>query len=148
MLQGETVMPELYGQLAGVSAVLGGFAITFLALLLGHKERGRCLSASVGVTTVAAAGLLVSALGWTLMGSFLTQTGAQQGGTVPVDSSPAWVAGAHQMLSGVFVCGLAFLFATLGLSGWLRSKALGVLSTVVSAGAALAVWYVLRHMVG
>lgn len=141
-------MPELYGQLAGVSAVLGGFAITFLALLLGHQERSRRLNAAIAVTTFAAASLLVSALGWTLMSSFLTQVGNQSPNTMSDDPAVGWVASGHQTLSLTFICGLVFLFAMLGLSGWLRSRALGVMSTVVSVGAALTVWRILRHVIG
>ncbi|MCK4512234.1 hypothetical protein KAW64_10875 [bacterium] len=140
-------MGELYGQLAGISAVLAGFAITFLALLLGHKEHSRCLAFSIAVTIAAAANLLVSALGWSLMSSLLTQVGAQQGTAVLQDPEFYWVAGGHRMLSFTFVSGLLFLFSMLGLSGWLRSRALGIFSTASAVAAALTVWRILRHVI-
>ena len=140
-------MGELYGQLAGVSAVLGGFAITFLALLLGHHEHSRCLVASIAVTIAASASLLVSALGWTLMSSFLTQVGGQQGTAVLQDPELHWVVSGHRVLSFAFVCGLLFLFSMLGFSGWLRSRALGIFSTASAVAAALTVWRILRHVI-
>lgn len=141
-------MAELYGRLAGVSAILAGFAITFLALLLGHRERSRCLVASMAVTMAAAAGLLVSAVGWTLIGAFLTQVVARQGDIAPEVSEFHWIAGGHRMLSFAFVAGLFFLNSTLGLSGWLRSRALGVFSTACAIAATLGVWSILRHVMG
>ncbi len=140
-------MIELYGQLTSVSAVLAGFAITFLALLLGHRERNKCLSASVAVTVVAAASLLVSALGWSLIASLLTQVPDPQAGTTAQEFDLSWLASAHRILSYAFLCGLVSLFAMLGLSGWLRNRALGIFSTAVSVGAALTVWQVLQHVI-
>ena len=140
-------MAELYGQLAGVSAVLAGFSITFLALLLGHREHSRCLSSSIAVTIAAAASLLVSALGWSLMGSFLTHLGSAQETAALQDPELLWIHDGHRMLSVAFVAGLLFLFSMLGLSGWLRSRTLGVFSTASAVAAALAVWRVLRHVI-
>jgi hypothetical protein len=139
---------EISGQLAGVSAILAGFAITFLALLLGHKERSRCLSASIGVTTVAAGSLLVSALGWTLIGSFVTQVTAQLGAEGLQDPQFGWLIDGHRTLSYTFIVGLLSLFSMLGLSGWLKSRGLGVFSTASAVGAALVAWSILRHTMG
>jgi len=140
-------MTELYSQLTSVSAVLAGFAITFLALLLGHRESNRYLSASVGVTVVAAASLLVAALGWSLIGSLLSQVVDANTGAPAEGYDLSWLAGAHRILSFAFLCGLVSLFVMLGLSGWLRSRALGIFSTAVSAGAAATAWQVIQHMI-
>ena len=66
----EALRAELYGRLAGVSAILAGFAVTFLALLLSHGERSLCLVASTALTIAAVASLLISAVGCTLIGAF------------------------------------------------------------------------------
>lgn len=139
-------MTELFGRLADVSAVLAGFAITFLALLLGHHERNRYLIASMATTIVAAASLLVAAVGWTLIGVFLTHVSAQQGDAIPRPSEYEWILGRHRMLSFAFMAGLLFLTSTLGLSGWLRSRTLGIFSTACAFAAALSVWTILRHV--
>jgi hypothetical protein len=141
-------LAEIYGQLSGVSAILAGFAITFLALLLGHKERSRCLSASIAVTTVASACLLVSALGWTLIGSLLTQVLAQLGEEGLQDPGLMWVIDGHRTLSYTFIVGLLCLFSMLGLSGWLKSRLLGVFSTATAIGAAMVAWSILQHTMG
>lgn len=141
-------MAELYSRLANVSAILAGFAITFLALLLAHKERSRCLSSSMALTMAAAASLLVSAVGWTLIAAFLSQIMAQQGDTTPQVFEFHWITGGHRMLSFTFVAGLLFFNCTLGLSGWLRNRALGIFSTVCAIAATIGVWSILRHVMG
>ncbi|MBU1701794.1 MAG: hypothetical protein KJ970_00070 [Candidatus Eisenbacteria bacterium] len=140
-------MDAFYGQLANVSAILAGFSITFLALLLGHKEKGRILSASIAVTTAAAACLLVSALGWSLMGSFAAQTLVKGGPEALQESAETWRLGAHISLSRSFILGLFFLFSMLGLSGWLKNRYLGVFSILCTVFAAVGVWNVLRYMI-
>jgi hypothetical protein len=141
-------LAEISGQLAGVSAILAGFAITFLALLLGHSERSRCLSVSIGVTTVAAASLLVAALGWTLVGSLVTQVTAQLGAEALQDTQFGWIVEGHRTLSYMFLIGLLCLFAMLALSGWLRTRVLGIFSTATAVGAAAVVWSILQHTMG
>lgn len=138
----------IYGQLASVSAILAGFAITFLALLLGHGEKGRCLTASIAVTIVASASLLVSALGWTLVNLLLTQVTTQLGAEALQDPAYAWVVGGHRTLSLTFLTGLLCLFTMLGLSGWLKSWTLGIFSAATAVGAALVVWSILQHTMG
>jgi len=142
-------MAELYGRLAGVSAILAGFAITFLALLLSHREHSRRLVASMAVTIAAAAGLLISAVGWTLIAVFLTQVGASQGDAGGAQVSDfGWIGNRHRMLSFAFTAGLLFLNGTLALSGWLRSRWLGAFSTACAVIAAFGIWSVLRHVIG
>ncbi|MBD3367149.1 MAG: hypothetical protein GF405_03100 [Candidatus Eisenbacteria bacterium] len=141
-------MADLYGRLAGVSAILAGFAITFLALLLSHREHSRSLVASMAVTIAAAASLLISAVGWTLIAAFLTQVGFLEGVSGPVVSEFDWIGGRHRMLSFAFIVGLLFLNGTLGLSGWLRSRWLGVFSTTCAVIVTVGIWSVLRHVMG
>jgi hypothetical protein len=106
------------------------------------------LYGQLAVTIAAAASLLVSALGWTLIGSFLTQITAQQSGAASQMPELDWIGSGHRLLSFAFVVGLLSLVSMLGLSGWLRSRGLGVFSTACAVVAALGVWSILRHMVG
>ena len=139
-------MGDFYGQLANISAVLAGFSLIFLALLLAHKEEGRLRSSALAVTIAATAFLLSAALGWALINSFVMQHSAQQSLTELEAARTSWMPDAHIALSRAFVFGLFSLLAMLGLSGWLRSRYLGIFSTVCSFIAALTVLNVLKHM--
>jgi hypothetical protein len=59
-------MGDGFAQLASVSAVLGGFTVTFLAVVLTLADARRRVGVAVAVATAAAACFLACALGWSL----------------------------------------------------------------------------------
>lgn len=140
-------MGEFYAQLAGISAVLAGFATTFLALLLAHQERGRILMTAMGVSIATATSLLVAALGWALLGGYATQITLREGPAALQEPPSAWLTAAHQSLSNAFMIGLLGLFLMLALSGWLRNRILGIFSTLCTLMAIATLWGVLRHVI-
>ena len=104
---------ELLRQLAFVSALVGGFAVAFLGVLLTQTSRSRIVEWTAGMALATAAGLIICVVGWTLMASHLATT------TV---AAPAWLNVMHSRLSVLFIgCMLMFL-VSLGLSGWVRSR--------------------------
>ena len=130
-----------FAQLASVSAVLGGFTVTFLAVVLTHADRRR-VSAAVALSTAAAPCFFVAALGWSLF-AFRFTTAAAGGATAATAGAElSRIGHLHSWLSFALVLGTALLLGVLGLGGWLRSRALGWttrLVAVASAGAAVAV---------
>lgn len=88
-------MGDVYGQLANISAVLAGFSLTFLALLLVHKAEGRLRSTALGVTIAATAFLLSAALGWALINGFIMQHTARQNLEALEAARTTWLLGAH-----------------------------------------------------
>lgn len=123
--------------LASISAVLGGFAVTFLSVVLAHADPRRRVGVALGLAVGAAACFFVCALGWSLLGV-----------RPDVPEFAARYAALNRPLSVLFILGIWLLLAVLGLSGWLRSRRLGLATTAIAAAAALGTWGVLRHFVG
>jgi hypothetical protein len=117
-------MAELFRQLAFITAILGGFAITFLSVLLTASATHRMVNWIVGVTTAAAVSFVLSALGATFSAVIATDAGA--------DPLPSDVEALHEPLSLLFLGGTLLLFTALGMSGWLRSRSLGIATTVIA----------------
>jgi len=115
--------------LASISAVLGGFAVTFLSVMLTHGDPRRRVGVLLGVTTAAAAAFLLAALGWSLVAA--------------TEPRPAL----QRPLSLLFITATGLLFVVLGLGGWLRSRSLGAVTTAIAVTAGCGAWMVLRHFI-
>lgn len=116
-------MAELFRQLAFITAILGGFAITFLSVLLTASATHRVINWIVCATTAAAVCLVLSAVGATFSAVIASYA----------DPLPSDVEALHEPLSLLFLGGTALLFAVLGMSGWVRSRRLGIATTVIAA---------------
>jgi hypothetical protein len=122
---------ELLRQLAFLSAVLGGFAATFLATLLALGGRHRVVDWAVGAAAFAAVGFLLTAIVSALSGiDALTTTQA-------VLERRRWLS------TTLFWSGLFPLLFAIGLCGWVRSRAVGVATTVAAGLGALLVLLIL-----
>ena len=138
-------MGDAYGQLAAVSAVLGGFAVTFLSIVLTHADPRRRVAGAVGIATLAAACFFLSALGWALLASFAAQLQASDVPTRTALTSRFGAALALQRpISAFFLIGVLLLTAMLGIGGWLRSRRLGFFTTSVAALTALAALLIMQ----
>lgn len=140
-------MGDGFAQLASVSAVLGGFTVTFLAVVLTLADSRRRVGVAVAVATAAAACFLACALGWSLFAAVYS-TGPAAGAT-PEDLAAhfARLKYLHSWLSFGFVLGLTLLFVTLGVGGWLRSRALGLVTSALALAGAAAAFAILREFV-
>lgn len=133
----ETAAP-MFSQLGSISAVLGGFAFTAAsALLTLTSEARRTLSITVGLAIASAASFIICALGWTLAAVQLSGGAAMS----------AELNLLHARLSMGFIGGILLLFAGLGLSGWIRSRGLGIGTGTVAAVATGVVLLILRSFV-
>ena len=135
-------MSEGLAQLASISAVLGGFAVAFLSVVLTHRDERRRVGLLLSVATAAAACFFVSALGWSLLAVRGARDGAAAASTLT-----ALHATLQRPLSLTFIAGLLLLFVVLGLGGWLRSRALGIVTTATALVAALGALAVLRRFI-
>jgi hypothetical protein len=129
-------MADGLAQLASISAVLGGFAVTFLSVVLTIADARRRVGVVLGIATGASACFFVSALGWSLL--------AARG------HEAAFVAryeALQQPLSLLFLLGIWLLLALLGISGWLRSRPLGLVTAGIASVAALGTGAVLLHLI-
>ena len=129
-------MVEVYRQLAFVSSVLGGFAITFFAMMLATPHDRR-LAPWAAVTSLAAAiGFLIVTLGSTF--------GAAVIASLPAGAAvPEAVARNHRSLSVLFLAAIYILLTSFGLSGYTRSTRMGMITLVSAVLGALAVGWVM-----
>jgi hypothetical protein len=89
------------------------------------------------------AGLMICVIGWTLMASVVvTATPAEAGAEGVLQVALKWNR-MHSSLSLLFIVGMLLFLASLGLSGWVRSRTLGIVSTVIALLAAVGFMLVL-----
>jgi hypothetical protein len=134
------VFAELFRQGAFIAAVAAGFSFAFTGAILTGSSKKRVAGWTAALSLIATAGLLLCALGWTLMTPRmlgLAQSRTAGGAFYP----PGDVISIHRILSMLFI-GCFFLFlGSLGFSGWIRSRTLGWVSSATAAAAcAFAVW--------
>jgi hypothetical protein len=113
-------------QVGALSAFLGGFAATFLAMMLGLAGKGRAASVAIGSAAVSSVAFIVAVVASTALTAVLHPEAPQ---AVAGDSS----AGARAMMVLAFLLGLYALLLGLALSGWARSRATGW-TTSIAAG--------------
>src|SRR5215208_350730 len=102
-------MGDGFAQLASVSAVLGGFTVTFLAVVITLADTRRRVGVALAFATASAACFFACALGWSLF-AFVYNTAPSTGAT-PSDiaSHFAKTKYLHSWLSLAFVVGLSLL---------------------------------------
>ena len=117
-------MTEFFRQLALIATLLGGFAITFLSVLLTAPGSRPIVNWMVGLTTAAATLLMLSAVGSTLAGVVASNLGGP--------ALPPAVERLHNPVYLLFLAGTVLVFLVLGLSGWMRTRSLGVVTSLTS----------------
>jgi hypothetical protein len=123
---------EFYRQLAFISALVGGFALTFLAQMIAIGSQRRIVGWTIGFSAAAASGLMVCTLGWSLSAPAAVTPGMH----AYAASSPNVLAQLHFVMCLLFLSSLLLFLISLGLSGWIRSRALGVVLCTIAGIAA------------
>jgi hypothetical protein len=135
----ELTMVEAFSQLSSVSAVLGGFALAFPGVVISVAERSRAREIAAALALICSGGLVLCALDWSLAAVWLSSLVAS---TDLKSTPPAALISVHTQLSPLFLLCVCLFFWTLGASGWIYSKRLGILSTalaILATGGAYAV---------
>lgn len=123
----------LASQLAALSAFLGGFAATFLATLLTLGHQSRLMTTTIGLAVTSAVTFIVTVVAATML-TAITHPAAPPFMATVVTSRP------RTIMSVGFVLGSLSLLASLGCSGWTRSRTIGMTTTIAAvAGAVLIV---------
>jgi hypothetical protein len=137
------MMIEVFRQLAFISAVIGGFIFGFIAVFLTASSRKRAAGWTAVLALASAVGFLICVLGWTLGVPVLHMViSAPQNGSLAALSDP--LPGLHRLLSGIFVFSMFLFIISLGISGWVRSRTVGIASCSL-AGIAVAMFlHILR----
>jgi hypothetical protein len=116
------VLAEVFRQSAFISALIAGFAIA------------------------ATAGLVVCSLGWTFSVPRVLSlaAGDPPGSAVQLPDNYRMI---HRYLSMTFIACFFFFLTSLGLSGWIRSRTLGIVSAAIAAAAAIFAIWLMRFFV-
>jgi hypothetical protein len=131
---------ELFRQLAFVSALIAGFSLTFLVQLLTAQSTRRVVNWTIGFSLAATATMILCALGWTLSAAVAIDPRAQA-------DLARWLGVfnlLHGRLSLTFIAGILLFLVGLGLCGWIRSRAMGIVSTTIALAAAAAALLIIR----
>ncbi len=130
---------EIGRELASVSAFLGGFAATFVGILLQSQSARRYVTWASGAAAVASASFIVAVIAGTLV-ALAESPNAPSG-----FAAPQFVPWARQILLVSFAIGIYANLLSLALSGWIRSRALGMVTSLVAFLAAAIIWTFVRH---
>lgn len=137
-------MADYYGYLATISAVLGGFALTFFGALL-TSTTGRTAGVTAGISAAATSAFAITAIGWGLAASGLALASAE--GLPQATQFITAFRPLHRLLSIALIAGIFLFVGALGMAGWIRSRALGLVTTALAAVSIVAVLLILRHVV-
>ncbi|HEX8280476.1 MAG TPA: hypothetical protein VF551_03790 [Chthoniobacterales bacterium] len=129
---------EIATQLASVSAFLGGFAATFLGILLQSNSPRRHVGWASGAAAIASASFMIAVITGTLI-PLAVSASAPKG-----FATPEFVPWAQKILFTSFAVGIYANMLSLGLSGWIRSRALGIVTSVAALLSAIVVWTFVR----
>jgi hypothetical protein len=133
-------MIEYYRQFAFVSSVLAGFAFAFYGTLLLAPMPHRIASWAALLSVSASVAFLIVTLGTTFAASLAANlpAGAVLSSGIASEQGP---------LSILFLGGILLLLTSFGLGGWVRSRRLGIATTVVSAFGALGMLLILAPFI-
>lgn len=134
---------EIQNQLAFVSAVLGGFAVALAIGLLQLPKSRSVVTWATGFAITSAVALLVATIAGTFGAIWLAERPALE----RTPTMPPALLTAFQWAAQALVLGICLLLSSLGISGWIRSRALGWTTSVVSVIAAMLIFYFLAAVV-
>ena len=117
---------EYYRQFAFVSSVLAGFAFSFYGVLLSASAQHRATNLAALLAVMASIALLLVTLGMTFAAAIAA--------SLPNNGKmPSSILAQQTPLSFCFLVGIALLFGAFGLGGWIRSRSLGIATTVIAS---------------
>ena len=126
-------LAETGRQIASLSAFLGGFAATFLGILLQSPNSRRYVGWAAGAAAVASASFILAVISGTTLALVLNP--AAPSGI----AKPTFLPQVRTLILVTFACGIYSILLSLGLSGWIRSRALGIVTSSAALISALIV---------
>lgn len=127
---------ELARQFSFVCAFLGGFAATFMATLLVVSPSRRIGGWAIGASACAAVAFIVGALAASMLIVVLHPH-------APANITGMSAVTTARVMSGMgFLIGIHALLAAIGLSGWLRSREVGIVTSLFALFGDAATWIV------
>lgn len=115
---------ELANHFILISALLAGFSIAYIANLIVSKNNSRISNSLLIIATTAASCFLISVFGLTKLLQMTTE-----GYPYEIEQNdyelPRKISGA------TFMIGIIALSALIALSGWMKSKTIGIVTTII-----------------
>ena len=124
---------EVARQITSVSAFLGGFAATFLGILLQSQSTRRHVGWAAGAAAIASALFMIAVIAGTLMTIVVNPAAPQNMAT------PEFLPWARRVMLYAFGLGIYANLLSLGLSGWIRSRSLGLVTSIAALVSAIIV---------
>ena len=109
----------------GICSFMGGFSATIFVTLLTLAKPGLFARIAIGASAFAAVAF-ISCLTAAVSMTFALHPAA------PSTVRDAPLAGMQIMLAVSFILGIAAMLASIGVAGWIRSRALGIFTSVVA----------------
>ena len=122
---------EIARQIAAVSAFLGGFAATFLGILLQSQSPRRTVGCAAGAAAVASALFMIAVVAGTGVALAVNPAAG------PNFATAEFVPWARRVFLFSFALGVYSNLLSLGLSGWIRSRWLGIVTSTAALLAAI-----------
>jgi len=116
---------NLANQIILISVLLSGFSITIVANLIVHEKNDRLTNGILKTATLSAGSFLVTLFAMTKI-AMLTIPGGYLKNVTEADFFTTRIIGMT-----TFMLGLVCLSILIGLSGWTKSKRVGIFTTVV-----------------
>lgn len=133
---------EICKQSAFISALVAGFSFAFLGALLISSVKNRIINWVISFSILAIAGLLICSLVWTLSASRMALYNGNNITVVPQNFLEL-----HRILSIIFILSFLSFLGTLGLSGWIRSRNLGIISSLISLISTIFFFVIMKQFV-
>ena len=126
--------------LAFVNAVLGGFAFAFLGALITIEKNSRILTSTFIVISLSVGCFLVATLGSALLASAMEEMQT-------VTELPAYARSVIRRFSLCFIAGVFFFIAGIGMVGWIRSRFLGIATSIIAVFAGIGAWFMVAPFI-
>ncbi len=120
--------PEYWNALANhfilISALLAGFSIAFVANLIVSDTKSRVMKYLQITATIAASSFLISLFSMTKILMMTTK-----GYPLKIDENTFYI---PRIIGGVtFMIGIIALSTLIAISGWTKSKSMGIITTII-----------------
>lgn len=124
---------EIGRQIAFLSAFLGGFPATFLGILLQSPSSRRHVGWAAGAAAVASASFILAVISGTAL-AVVFHPDAPSG-----IAKPSFVPQVRTLIVITFAIGIYSTLLSLGLSWWIRSRQLGIVTSLAALVSAIIV---------
>ena len=113
-------------QISFLSSFLGGFSATVFVTLLTLAKPGRAARLAIGLSALAAVSFIMAVVATTTLIFTLHPAAPASVADNPVEAL-------RLQMAGFFLLGIVGLLGAIGASGWIRSKGLGVITTIMAS---------------